>query len=403
MEELNLYDPGTYAEGFPHEYFQKARAENPIFHREDHPFWEGGNYWNLTRREDVYEVSRNWELYSSSPHPFFESEEEQEGNPTSLLLISLDPPDHTKMRLLVNKGFTPRRVKDLEIKIQNTVKRLIDDVADKGSCDMVSDIAVELPLQVIADLVGIPSEDRHKIFEWTELSFGFDQSYTPEQRQEAIINMYVYAEQMCVSRQKDPQDDLISVLCHAEVDEHSLTQEQINTFFLLLQNAGSETTRNLITSGTMALLNNPDQLELLRKNPDLMPKAIDEMLRYTTPVMQFKRTANEDTQIGDFPVKKGERVVMWYSSANRDENEFDKPDELDITRDPNPHVAFGAGGPHFCLGASLARMESEIMFDAIVNRFVDLEADEPDSQPRVYSNLIDGLAKMPIRWSDVKD
>ncbi len=402
MQELDLYSPDTYTDGFPYEYFEHMRKEKPLFFHENHPTWKEG-FWNLACQKDMYEVSRNWELFSSSPNPFLD-ENEDDNSGTDQLLISLDPPDHTKMRLLVNKGFTPRRVKDLTQKIQNTIDRLIADVAGKNECDMVEDIAVELPLQVIADLVGVPVEDRHQIFEWTEASFGFDQTVAPEQRFEAILNMYSYAENMCVMRQENPQDDLISLLCSAEVDGHSLTQEQINVFFLLLQNAGSETTRNLITSGTMALLENPEQMKAMREDNSLIPNAIEEMLRYGSPVMQFKRTATRDTEIRGQKIKKGERVVMWYPSGNRDENEFENPNQFDITRDCSQHISFGAGGPHFCLGASLARLEGHIMFEAIVNRFVDLSvAGSRQDLPRVYSNLIDGFAKMPISWSDIKD
>lgn len=405
MEEINLYDRETYANGFPHEYFNEKRAETAIFHHEYHPFWDG--FWNLTRLDDMHEVSRNSEVFSSSPNPFLETEgEDQTG--ASGLLISLDPPDHTKMRKLVNKGFTPKRVKDLLENIQKHVDNIIDNVADnvagKNTCDMVHDIAVELPLQVIADLVGVPVQDRHQVFEWTEKSFGFDESVALEERLEAIMNMYAYAQELCEMRKKERQDDLISVLLDAEVDNHSLEQEQINVFFTLLQNAGSETTRNLLTSGTLALLNDREQFEKLQNNQDLIPNAVEELLRFTTPVMQFKRTVVVDTEIAGQKLKADEKIVMWYPSGNRDENAFENPHQLDIEREPNHHISFGAGGAHFCLGAALARHEARLMFESITSRFVDLECpDDGTNLPRVYSGLIDGFAEMPITWSDIKD
>ena len=404
MEKQNIYKPETYVKGFPHEYFAYLRRENPIFHWDEHPTWERG-FWNVTRFEDTQQVSRNWEDYKSSPHPFLEETRGSENEGTMPgLLISLDPPDHNKMRKLVNKGFTPKRVEDLTVRIQEHVDRIIDSVADGTSCDMVSDVAVELPLQVIADLVGVPTEDRHQIFEWTEITFGFDQAHSQEERRDAMMQMYMYAEGMCEIRKNEKHDDLIGLLMEAEVDNHALTQQEIDVFFMLLQNAGSETTRNLLTTGTMALLNNPDQMELLKKNPSLIPSAVEEMLRLAAPVMQFKRTAVRDTMVGSQKIEEGEVVVMWYPSANRDEAEFKNSNKLDVGRNPNNHVSFGAGGPHFCLGASLARLEARLMFESILARFEDLEAMTPEAElPRVYSNLIDGYMEMPITWSDVKD
>lgn len=398
---LDLQDPATYSAGVPHEHFNALRAEHPVF-RHPHPAWPDG-FWALTRHGDVQRVSRDAATFRNAPNPFLE----ETGGDTSgseLLLISLDPPDHTKMRKLINRGFTPRRVADLTDRIQATVDRLIDEVAERGECDLVKDLAVELPLQVIADLVGVPHEDRHQVFEWTEVTFGFDQDVSAEQRQEATMAMYAYADQMCEIRKSEPHDDLISVLMDAEVDGERLTQLQIDLFFLLLQNAGSETTRNLITSGTVALLEHPDQFELLRGDLSLVPTAIEELLRYVTPVILFKRTAAADTEIAGQPISAGDRVVMFYSSANRDEHAFDDPHRLDVTRSPNDHLAFGAGGPHFCLGASLARLEARIMFEQLLTRFEGLEVvGDPATLPRVWSNLIDGYSSLPVRWSEVRE
>ena len=244
---------------------------------------------------------------------------------------------------------------------------------------------------------------RSQVFEWTELTFGFDPSVTPEQRHEAALAMYAYADAMCVERQDNPRDDLMSVLLHAEVDGERLTQMQLDLFFMLLQNAGSETTRNLITSGTVALLEHPDQLALLRSDLDLLPSAIEELVRFVTPVIQFVRTAATDTEVAGQPIRAGEKVVMVYPSANRDERVFENPDTIDITRNPNDHVAFGAGGPHFCLGANLARLEAKVMFEAILTRFEGLALDgDPATMPRVHSNLIDGFAQLPIRWDAIR-
>jgi cytochrome P450 len=280
---------------------------------------------------------------------------------------------------------------------------VIDAVAGRGECDLVRDVALWLPLHAIADLVGVPEEDRKQVFEWTELTFGFDAATTPEDRAEAAQSMFAYADAMCAQRADDPRDDLMSVLLHAEVEGEHLTQMQLAVFFMLLQNAGSETTRNLITTGTLSLLERPDDLARLRDDAELLPVAIEELLRHATPVMSFTRVATQDTEVGGQAVAEGDHVLMVYASANRDERAFERPDDIDITRDPNDHVAFGAGGPHFCLGSHLARLEAKLMFEAILTRFEGLEVTaDPASLPRVNSNLIDGLAEMPVRWSGVR-
>lgn len=400
-DDLVLHDPATYEAGFPHEHFRRLRADHPVSHH-DHPSWERG-YWAVVRHADVQRVSRDAVTFRNAPHPFLEASADDDQSGTSLLLISLDAPEHLKMRKLINRGFTPKRVADLADRIRARVDAIIDGLADQKQCDLVEDLALWLPLHVIADLVGVPEEDRRQVFEWTEMTFGFDPAVTAAQRQEAALAMYAYADHMCAERRDEPRDDLMSVLLHAEVDGERLTQMQLDLFFMLLQNAGSETTRNLITSGTVALLEHPDQLGLLRADLGRLPVAIEELLRYVTPVMQFMRTAATDTEIAGQPIAAGDRVLMVYASANRDERAFPEPDRLDITRDPNEHVAFGAGGPHFCLGASLARLEARVMFESILTRFEGLEVDgDPARFPRVHSNLIDGYAHLPVRWSAVR-
>lgn len=396
-----LHDPATYDRGFPHEYFRLLRRTDPVSHH-DHPSWPQG-YWALARHADVQQVSRDSATFRNAPHPFLEQNADDDQSGTSGLLISLDDPDHVKMRKLVNRGFTPKRVADLTDRIRARVDSIIDGLSGQTSADLVNDLALWLPLHVIADMVGVPEEDRRQVFDWTELTFGFDPAVTADERAAAAIAMYGYADALCEQRRSQPADDLISVLMDAEVDGEKLSQMQIDLFFLLLQNAGSETTRNLITTGTLALLQHPDQLERLRADLSLLPVAIEELLRYVTPVISFTRTAARDTEVGGQAIAAGDKLLLVYSSANRDEGVFDDPDGLDVTRLPNDHVAFGAGGPHFCLGASLARLEAKVMFEAILTRFVDLETDGPvDDLPRVNSVLIDGYAHLPVRWSAIR-
>jgi cytochrome P450 len=398
-QDLVLHDPATYEHGFPYEHFRALRRDQPISHH-DHPNWERG-YWAVVRHADVVRVSRD-PNFKTSPHPMLETAADDDAEGLTELLISKDPPEHTRLRKLVSAGFTPRRVADLTDRIRDRVAALIDDVAERGSCDLVTDLALWLPLHVIADLVGVPEDDRAHVFELTELTFGFDASVTPEQRSAAAMEMYAYADSLCDARREHPRDDLLSVLLDAEIEGERLTQLQIDIFFMLLQNAGSETTRNLITTGTLDLLEHPDQLELLRADLSRLPLAIEELLRHATPVMQFVRRAAQPTEIAGQAIAEDDRVLMVYSSANRDDTAFTDPDGLDVTREPNPHVAFGAGGPHFCLGANLARIEARIMFEALLTRFRGLSiAGDPATMPRVHSNLIDGFAHLPVAWDDV--
>jgi cholest-4-en-3-one 26-monooxygenase len=398
---LALHDPATYAHGFPYAEFRALRDDEPVSHH-DHPGWERG-YWVVARHNDVQGVSRDWTAFRNAPNPFLPDTGDMNEGGTSLLLISLDPPEHTKLRKIISSGFTPRRINDLAAHVRARVDSVIDSVAERGECDLVRDIALWLPLHAIADLVGVPEDDRKQVFEWTELTFGFDPMVPPEARMNAATAMFAYADAMCAERRAHPRDDLMTVLLEADIDGDKLNDMQLSAFFMLLQNAGSETTRNLITTGTLALLQRPDQLRMLRDDPSLLPTAIEELLRYTTPVMSFTRAATRDTEIAGQAIEEGDHVLIVYASANRDERAFDQPDDVDVTRDPNDHVAFGAGGPHFCLGSHLARLEAKLMFEAILTRFDGLEVTaDPDSLPRVNSNLIDGFAEMPVRWSAVR-
>lgn len=399
MADLALHDPLTYTAGFPYEAFRDLRDNNPVSR---HPLPNGKSFWAITRHADVQRVSRDSEGFINAPHPFIDTDDGGDNAGTSELLISKDAPEHIKLRKLINRGFTPKRVADLTDRLIERLDSIIDGLADRNGCDLVHDLALWLPLHVIADLVGVPEDDRAQVFDWTEKTFGFDPSVTAEQRGEAAMQMYMYADQMCVERQDNPRDDLMSVLLHAEVDGEKLTQMQIDVFFMLLQNAGSETTRNLITSGLLALINNPAQMHKLQGDLSMLPAAIEELLRFTTPVMQFMRTATHETEVAGQPIAAGDRLLMVYTSANRDERAFDAPDTIDIDRAPNDHVAFGAGGPHFCLGASLARLEAKVMFEALLTRFHGLAVDgDPATFPRVHSNLIDGFAHLPITWERI--
>ena len=355
----------------------------------------------LARHADVQRVSRDSATFSNAPHPFLDAEmpEDGDGGMTELL-ISQDPPMHTKLRKLINKGFTPRRVAELEDRVRDRVDSIVDALAGRDECDLVTDIALWLPLHVIADLVGVPEEDREQVFHWTELTFGFDESVTPEERSDAATAMFVYADGLCEQRRAEPRDDLLSVLLTAEVDGETLTQLQIDLFFMLLQNAGSETTRNLLTTGMIVLLQHPEELARLRADLALLPVAVEELLRWVSPVMQFTRRATNDTEIGGRTIAAGERVVLVVPVGQP------RRARVRRARPPRPRPRnrtitsrSGRAGPHFCLGANLARFEARIMFEALLTRFDGLDiTGSLDTLPRVHSNLIDGYAHVPIRW-----
>jgi cholest-4-en-3-one 26-monooxygenase len=293
----------------------------------DHPSYQGEKLWVVTRYADVQQVSRDASTYRNAPDPFIDDGiNESASGGSDQLMISLDAPDHMKLRKIINKGFTPKRVAELGDMLRTRTNDIIDGLAGQTSADLVHDLALWLPLHVIADMVGVPEEDRAQVFDWTEKTFGFDASVTPEERAQAATDMFMYADAMCAERAENPSDDLMSVLLHAEVEGEKLTAFQIELFFMLLQNAGSETTRNLITTGTLALLQNRDQYEIVRNDLSVIPTAIEELLRFSTPVIQFTRTATVDTELGGKKIKAGERVLMVYASANRDERAFENPD-----------------------------------------------------------------------------
>jgi len=389
----DLCDRSLFRAGPPYEVFRELREEEPVAFL---PEPDGPGFWGVFRYDDVVEVSRHPQQFASAPAVFIQ--DPPDASVTQELLINQDPPRHTKLRKLVNRGFTPRQISALEPHLRDIVVGLLDRASEMGSFDLVHDLAVEVPLQVIAELVGVPHEDRHKVFAWTERMMSNDdddQDAMHADAQVAIAEMFGYADQLIESRIGGDGSDLLSVLLRADVDGDALSQFEVDVFFMLLMNAGSETTRNLITGGTLALFEHPDQRALLAERPDLLPGAIEEMLRWVTPVMHFRRTAQEDLEIAGQPIAAGDKVVMWYTSANRDEAQFPEADTFDVTRTPNEHVAFGAGGPHFCLGASLARLETRILFEEMLARMPTLaQAGDP---VRLKSNFINGIKSLPVR------
>ena len=370
---------------------------------EDFPFPPGDGYYALARHEDIWHVSRNPKLFCSGEGSNI-GDLPQDMNEFFGSMINMDDPKHFRLRSIVSKGFTPKEVARVEEFVIDKAKIIVDRIQERfpdKTCDFVEHVASALPLEIICDMMGIGAEDYSKIFAWTNTILGvgdpdFVTSY--DDLMTHSLEMFTYAQTLGEDRRANPQDDITSVMMAAEVDGEQLTPQEFGSFFILLVVAGNETTRNAISHGMKALTDNPDQLDLLYSDYETHAKsAVEEMVRFATPVIHFRRTATEDTEINGFPVKQGEKVVMFYNSGNRDERVFDDPFAFDIARPQQPaQVGFGAGGPHFCLGANLARREMTVMFDEIQRRLPSLRiTGEPEY---LQSNFINGIKRMQCSW-----
>jgi cholest-4-en-3-one 26-monooxygenase len=395
---VDLSDSRSFVAGVPHAWLAHLRRHDPVHWQEEA---NGPGYWAVTRYHDCVTVNRDFDQFSSAargtmPFELGEDEIAQQG----LMMLNMDPPLHTRYRRLVNKGFTPRMVRDLEDSIHRCADAIIDQVCEAGTADFVTDISAELPLQVIAELLGVPGDDRYKMFDWSNRMVGSeDPEYqlAAEMAMTAAMELYAYASSLYAEKRAAPHDDLMSVLTTVEMDGEQLSDMELELFFLLLTVAGNETTRNLMSGAMHTFFQHPDQWERLRQDRQLLPSAVEEMLRFVTPVMNFRRTAMRPTELSGTAIAAGDKVVFYHASANRDEEIFEDPDCFDISRDPNPHIAFGGGGPHFCLGANLARMEIRVMFEHLLDRLPDL-APVGEAQ-RLQSQFINGVKHLPVRFS----
>jgi cytochrome P450 family 142 subfamily A polypeptide 1 len=385
--EVNLLDRAFYA-GDPGPAYEWLRANDPVH-------WDPvSGLWGLARYHDVVWAETHPALLSSA-------EGSRPRTPPNLSMIDSDDPRHTRQRRLVYRGFTPRRVAEHEPHLRQIVTTLIDDVIEQGRCDFVADIAAPLPMIVIAEMLGVPPEDRHRLQHWSDvLISGAD---GPENVTDEVLanaaEYYRYANAVIEDRRGCPREDLISILVHAEHDGERLSQEELFGESLLLLVGGNETTRNVISGGMDALLAHPDQLEALRAHPDAIPVAVEECLRWVSPIINMARTATEDIELHGRTIHAGEQVLLMYGSANRDEDVFPDAERFDVTRQPNPHIAFGFGG-HFCLGASLARLEIRVAFEEVLARLPDLRLAAPGTAiQRTPSSFIRGIPSMPVAFA----
>ncbi|MHB1855045.1 MAG: cytochrome P450 [Acidimicrobiales bacterium] len=401
VEQIDLLDRDAFALGVPHSWFTYLRANHPVYR---HPEPDGPGFWVFSHYADVQAIGRDGVTFSSDQsrggvigleEPVVEPADFGDAK----IMLMMDPPQHTRYRKLVNRGFTPRMINALEQHIRDMTVHLVEEAVAKGDVDFVVDVAAELPLMVIAELIGVPMEDRHKLFDWSNRMVGSEDpeyAVTEDQAMTAQMEMFAYANQLAEARRKDPRDDIISTLLASEIDGDALTELEFNLFFMLLAVAGNETTRNAIAHGLNAFLENPEQYRQLVEQPaELINSATEEILRWASPVMYFKRYVTKETEVGGQALQPGEKVSMWYVSANRDETIFPDPFRFDISRDPNPHIAFGGGGPHHCLGSNLARMEIRVLFEELARRVPELQALE--SPQALRSNFIGGIKHLPVR------
>jgi cholest-4-en-3-one 26-monooxygenase len=393
--EIDIYNPDIYVAGVPHGTFGRLRREAPVhFHSEP----GGPGFWALTRYDDVLRVSKNPKLFSShrggTNIPDYQG---QDLEFVRLLMINMDPPQHNKFRRLAMAGFSPAMVARMEGKIRAVIRDILDRVTERPGFDFVTDVAAELPLRVIADIMGCSLEDQPRLFDWSNRLIGFDDpefQTSIEEARGAAGELWLYANRLASERLDSRGEDLVTILINARIDGEQLTEAEFDAFFVLLLVAGNETTRNLVSGGLLALLEHPEQRELLRREPSLLPLAVDEMLRWVSPVMHMRRTATADTEIRGQAIREGEKVVIFYPSANRDDEVFAQPEVFDVRRSPNPHLAFGAG-QHLCLGQNLARLEARVMFEELLARIPDIELGGPVR--RLRSNFINGYKRVPVR------
>jgi cholest-4-en-3-one 26-monooxygenase len=395
-ETLDIISNEVYRHGPPHELYTRLRRKAPIIrHRGMEPGFPQW-FWAISRHADVVAVSRQFQTYSSAKRGSLMNEARPDLE-VARMMIDTDPPEHTRLRMLVNRGFTPKAMRMLEDHYREVAQRLVADALADGELEFVERVSSELPLIAIAELLGIPASDRRRVFEWSNRMIGStdpDYSGGPEDATNAAGELYMYANALAAERAANPREDIITTLL-GEHDGDKLSEHEFDLFILLLSVAGNETTRNGISHGVLALIEHPEAFEAMKFDPGLLESGVEEMLRWGTPVNNFRRTATCDVELHDVHISEGDAVVMLYASANRDEEVFADPFRFDVTRHPNPHVTFGGGGPHFCLGSNLARLEMRILFDELLAKVGRIEL--VGEVTRLRSNFVHGVKRLPVR------
>ncbi len=407
LDTLDLTDLDRFANGFPHDVFTLLRKHAPVwFHPPTEHTPDGEGFWVLSRYADIERAASDPDLFSSHTGGARGGggtilEDLPSGFAAGVLLNMMDDPRHLRLRRLVTPSVSPRALRAMEAELRQRTRAILDAVAARGACDFVTEVAAELPLQAIARLLGVPQEDRHQLFQWANATLDYDDRDLGQQSEKtraAHAAMFEYGSRLIEEKRRCPGDDMLSAFVHGQVEnsEGSLeppTTLELQMFFNLLIAAGSETTRNSLAIGLMALIGHPDQWHALRAEQGLVPLAVEEMLRWASSTPYNRRTATRDVEWGGHRIRAGDKVTLWWASANRDESVFERPFDFDIRRNPNPHLAFGHGN-HFCLGANLARAEMRIMLEELVVRFREIALVGPVEWTR--SNKHTGLRHMPV-------
>lgn len=399
LDQIDLTHSELYRNGFPHDVFSTLRKEAPVWRHPDTPGLEqtnGRDFWVLSRYEDIRRVNRESDLFLSKTGAGLGYEG------IGFMLTDLDGQAHIRQRKLISSGFTPRMTKRLEDLAREWAVKIVDEAIERENVEFVQEVAYQLPMHMIADVLGIPKEDRDWLFALTnDMLLCIDPEHpVPESERESLATqIFQYGQKVSAAKRGNPSDDVLSKLVTVEDDLGRLNDLELDAFFMLLTVAGSETTRNAISSGLLQLLAEPEQLAALRADPTLLKGATEEIIRWASPVAYFKRVVARDTEIAGVPVQEGDRVTLWYPSANRDEEAFEDPFRFDIHRKKNEHVAFGGGGPHFCLGAHLARREITILFEELLRRTSDIElvGNPSYSVLGIGNPILMSLGKMPVK------
>jgi cytochrome P450 len=406
-----LSDPTTYGAGVPHHEFARLRQEASVTWVEEVPQWlrspsgrtttQGSGYWAVTRHAAVVDVSRQPEVFSSACRGsfFVDPKSRQDLERARQLLINMDAPQHTRVRGIVTDAFTPRAVRRLQENIRMHAESIVERVVREEQFDAVRDLAADLPLLVLADLLGMPRQDRGLMYKWSNNLVGFDDPEygggNIDAYQQTFVEAFEYARELAASKRRQSSDDLVSFLVKSEIDGRRLSDSEFCHLWILLVVGGNESTRHLLSGSLLALVEWPRERDRLMAHPELVPRAVEEFLRWVSPIMQFRRTAVKDIELYGQRIKEGDKVVLYFISANRDQVVFDSPNNLDLARTPNPHLAFGIGA-HFCLGAHLARLETACLLDALRPHLSKFGLTGPIV--RLKSNFMSGIKSMPARF-----
>ncbi|HJR89619.1 MAG TPA: cytochrome P450 [Aeromicrobium sp.] len=406
--DFDFTDPDLNMERVPHDEFATLRRSQPIFWVEQAPEARAGmsdasgsGYWAVTKHADILTVSKNSQIFSSRENGVIirlpETATRESVEQTQVVIINQDAPEHTQLRSIISRGFTPRAIGVLEEALEERARRIVREAVAAGSGNFVDQVASQFPLEVIGDMLGIPVEDRQKIFDWTNQMTGAEDADLAREDNDpnaAALEVLMYSMGLAADRRENPRDDIVTKLVNADVDGRGLTDDEFGFFVIALAVAGNETTRNATTHGMNAFFDHPDQWELwVNERPSTM---VDEVIRWATPVTSFQRTALEDIELGGVQIKAGQRVGLFYASANHDEDVFEDPQTFNILRDPNPHLAFGGHGAHYCIGANLARTEIRMIFDALADYAPGITRTGDAS--RLRSGWLNGIKELPVKY-----